>query len=127
MKKIYLLFAVLIVLLQARLLSSDGGLSELFSLQEQLKTMESALEEQRLVNNELAKEVKSLQSNPLAIETIARQNLGMVKKDEIFIKVIELQPEESPLNQKENEVLDDNAVEELIVENSEKSGEALVQ
>ena len=127
MKKIYLLFAVLIVLLQARLLSSDGGLSELFSLQEQLKTMESALEEQRLVNNELAKEVKSLQSNPLAIETIARQNLGMVKKDEIFIKVIELQPEEPPLNQGENEVLDDNTVEELIVENSEKSGEALVQ
>ena len=93
MKKLYLALAVLIVILQARLLSSNGGLGELFALQEQLKTLEASLEEQRLINAELSKEVKNLQSNPLAIETIARQTLGMVKKDEIFIKVIELKPE----------------------------------
>ena len=92
MKKLYLALAILIVLLQARLLSSDGGLGELFALQEQLKELETSLEEQRLINAELSAEVKNLQSNPIAVETIARQTLGMVKKDEIFIKVIELQP-----------------------------------
>ncbi|GAB6070243.1 hypothetical protein JCM30760_13400 [Thiomicrorhabdus hydrogeniphila] len=92
MKKLYLALAILIVILQVRLLSSEGGLGELFSLQEQLKTLESSLEEQRLINAKLAEEVKSLQSNPLSIETLARQNLGMVKKDEVFIKVIELKP-----------------------------------
>ena len=94
MKKVYLTFAILIVILQAQLLSSDGGLAELFSLQEQLNTLEDSLEEQRLVNAQLSEEVKALQSNPQSIETLARQNLGMVKKDEVFIKVIELQPEE---------------------------------
>jgi len=94
-KKLYLAFAILIVILQVRLLSSEGGLGELFSLQEQLKTLESSLEDQRLINAKLADEVKSLQSNPLSIETLARQNLGMVKKDEVFIKVIELKPKEN--------------------------------
>lgn len=98
MKKLYLALAILIVILQARLLSSDGGLGELFALQEQLKILETSLEEQRVINAELAEEVKSLQSNPVAIETLARQTLGMVKKDEVFIKVIELQPDQVDIN-----------------------------
>ncbi len=97
MKKIYLALAVILVLLQVRLLSSEGGLVELFALQDQLESMEASLEEQRLINAKLAEEVKNLQSNPLAVETIARQTLGMVKKDEVFIKVIELKPEDSEL------------------------------
>lgn len=96
MKKLYLALAILIVVLQARLLSSDGGLGELFALQEQLNELEASLEEQRLLNAGLAEEVKNLQSNPLAIETLARQTLGMVKKDEVFIKVIELKPADDP-------------------------------
>lgn len=84
--------------------------------------MEASLEEQRVVNNDLAKEVKNLQSNPVSVETIARQNLGMVKKDEIFIKVIELQPEQNQMNQ-----VEDNAIEERVVERSEKSSETVAQ
>lgn len=94
MKKIYIALAILILILQARLLSSDGGLSELFALQDQLSTLESSLEEQRLVNATLAQQVKDLQNDHGAIETIARQTLGMVKKEEVFIKVIELKPTE---------------------------------
>ena len=97
MKKLYLALAILIVILQARLLSSDGGLGELFSLQEQLKTLETSLEDQKMINAQLEEEVRSLQLNPESIETLARQSLGMVKKDEIFIKVIELRPEEKSL------------------------------
>ena len=96
MKKLYLALAILIVVLQARLLSSEGGLGELFALQEQLKSMESDLEQQRIINAELAKEVKNLQSNPMAVETLARQTLGMVKQDEVFVKVIELKPQSEP-------------------------------
>ena len=95
MKKLYLALAILIVILQVRLLSSDGGLGELFTLQEQLTSLESDLEAQRMLNAELAKEVAALQVDPAAIETIARQTLGMVKQDEVFIKVIELSPETS--------------------------------
>lgn len=90
MNKIYLALFVIIIILQARLLSSDGGLGELFSLQEQLKELETSLEEQRLANVKLAQQVHDLQENTHAVETIARQALGMVKSDEVFIKVIEL-------------------------------------
>lgn len=90
MKKIYLGLAFLILVLQARLLSSEGGLGELFALQEQLKTLEISLEEQRLVNAQLVQQVKDLHSDTASIETIARQTLGMVKEDEVFINVIEL-------------------------------------
>ncbi len=90
MKKIYLGLAFLILILQARLLSSDGGLGELFALQEQLKTLEISLEEQRLVNAQLVEEVTKLQSDISSVETIARHTLGMVKKGEVFINVIEL-------------------------------------
>ena len=65
-------------------------------MQEQLKSMESDLEQQRIINAELAKEVKNLQSNPMAVETLARQTLGMVKQDEVFVKVIELKPQSEP-------------------------------
>ena len=94
MKKIYLGLAFLILILQARLLSSEGGLGELFLLQEQLKKLETSLEEQRVINSKLAQQVEDLQKDTISIETIARQTLGMVKQDEVFIKVIELkQPE----------------------------------
>jgi len=93
-KKFYLALAVIIVLLQVRLMSSEGGIVELFALQEQLNALEASLEQQKVINAKLAEEVKNIQSDPLAVETIARQTLGMVKKDEVFIQVIELQPED---------------------------------
>ncbi|VAW44136.1 hypothetical protein MNBD_GAMMA04-837 [hydrothermal vent metagenome] len=94
MKKIYIALALLILVLQARLLSSEGGLGELFALQEQLKTLETSLEEQQQINEKLAQQVKALQNDHTTLETIARQTLGMVKKEEVFIKVIELQSAE---------------------------------
>ena len=97
MKKLYFALAIIVVILQVRLLSSDGGLGELFALQEQLSKLESALEEQRITNAKLAAEVATLQSDPKSIETLARQTLGMVKQDEVFIKVIELQPYQNNL------------------------------
>lgn len=90
MKKVYLALALIILVLLARLLSSDGGLGEFFALKEQLKVLESSLDEQHILNETLAKQVKELQNDHVLLETIARQTLGMVKKDEVFVKVIEL-------------------------------------
>jgi cell division protein FtsB len=96
-KKLYVVLVLLLFILGARLLSSEGGLSEFFALKEQLKKQESILSEQRLINAELANEVKSLQNNPNAIESIARERLGMLKKDERFIQVYEVKPHEQSL------------------------------
>ncbi|WP_269471166.1 FtsB family cell division protein [Thiomicrorhabdus aquaedulcis] len=86
-------------MLQVRLLSSDGGVGELLALQEQLKRLETSLENQRLVNAQLEIHVKDLQTQTAAVETIARQTLGMVKKNEVFINVIELQAGSNELSE----------------------------
>lgn len=90
MKILYISLALIILVLQARLLSSEGGVSELFSLQKQLNQLERELSDQQKLNTQLAQEVKVLQTQDRAIETIARHTLGMVAKDEVFIEVIEL-------------------------------------
>ena len=90
MKLLYISLALIILVLLARLLSSEGGVSELFALQKQLNQLEVELKAQQSLNKELAEAVNVLQADDKAIETIARQTLGMVGKDEVFIEVIEL-------------------------------------
>jgi cell division protein DivIC len=57
-------------------------------LKEDIKRLESELEELKLKNNSLLEEVESLQSDK-SIEKIAREELGLTKPDEILIKGIE--------------------------------------
>ncbi|WP_373017122.1 septum formation initiator family protein [Thiomicrorhabdus sp.] len=89
MKRLYLVLGLIIVILLARLLSSNGGIGELFSLQNQLTQLENQLAEQQRLNAELSQQVKDLQTQNSAVETLARQTLGMIAKDEVFIEVIE--------------------------------------
>lgn len=90
MKTIYIVLAIVILILQIRLLSSDGGVGEYFTLQKQLDTLQTQIDDLEARNAILKQEVQSLQSNTDAIETIAREKLGMIGQDEVFIKVIEL-------------------------------------
>lgn len=90
MKAIYIVLAVVILVLQIRLLSSDGGVGELLSLQTKLDELHVKVDVLENNNALLRKEVQDLQSSTEAIETIARQKLGMIAKDEAFVKVIEL-------------------------------------
>lgn len=90
MKTIYIVLAVIILILQIRLLSSDGGVGELLSLQNKLDELHVKINALEDNNALLKKEVQDLQSSTEAIETIARQKLGMIAKDEAFVKVIEL-------------------------------------
>lgn len=109
MKLLFILLALIILILQARLLYSEGGVSELFALQKQLSQLEIELQQQQALNAQLAEEVKLLQTQDRAIETIARQTLGMVAKDEVFVEVIELPAEaEQPLLTRELSIAEEN-------------------
>lgn len=92
MRVILIVLAVLLFLSLTRLLSSDGGLGEYLSLKQQVNELEQQLTQQRVTNSLLVEEVKDLQQGQAAIETIARQQLGMIKRDEQFIKLLELAP-----------------------------------
>ncbi len=90
MKIIFSILGIIIFILVIRFLSSDGGISEYQQLSSKLDAIEAENDQLRESNLILKKEVQELQSNTKIIESIARQKLGMIKKDEVFIKVIEI-------------------------------------
>jgi len=57
-------------------------------LKEDIKRLESELEELKLKNSTLSEEVEALKSDK-SVEKIAREELGLTKPDEILIKGIE--------------------------------------
>ena len=92
MRVILVVLAVLLFLSLTRLLSSDGGLGEYLSLKHRVSELEQQIEKQQAENTLLIEEVKDLQQGQNAVETIARQQLGMVEEGEVFIKLLELKP-----------------------------------
>lgn len=87
----YLLIFLSVVFL-LRLLSSDGGFSDYLQAKQQLNEIDRTLAEQQQQNSLLKQEVNELQTSDEGIESIARQVLGMVKPNEVFIEVIPLAP-----------------------------------
>ena len=88
MKLIFSILGLVIFILVIRLLSSEGGISEYQQLSLKLSEIESENDTLRESNLILKKEVQELQSDTKMIESIARQKLGMIKENEVFIKVI---------------------------------------
>ena len=78
---------ILLLILYIVFLFSDKYARTL-QLKEDIKRLESELEELKLKNNSLSEEVESLKSDK-SVEKIAREELGLTKPDEILIKGIE--------------------------------------
>jgi len=78
---------ILLLILYIVFLFSDKYARTL-QLKEDIKRLESELEELKLKNNSLLEEVESLKSDK-SVEKIAREELGLIKPDEILIKGIE--------------------------------------
>lgn len=84
-----LLLIGLLVSLQYRLWMGEGSLSELQGLREQLGEAHEELDSLRRRNAALAAEVLDLKTGSEAIEDRARGELGMIKRGEIFLHVVE--------------------------------------
>jgi cell division protein FtsL len=78
---------ILLLILYIVFLFSDKYARTL-QLKEDIKRLESELEDLKLKNNSLSEEVESLKSDK-SVEKIAREELGLTKPDEILIKGIE--------------------------------------
>lgn len=76
-------------MLQTKLWSGDGGLKEVWqhAAELELQLKESQFRQER--NAELEAEVRDLNGGLAAIEERARNELGMIRKGEIFIQVVE--------------------------------------
>jgi cell division protein FtsB len=89
-KLLALILLVLIIWLQYRILYGENGLSKLESLTvkiEEQREQNAQLEKQNIL---LRKEVHLLRNNPHVLEEKAREHLGLVKKDEVFYRIIPL-------------------------------------
>jgi len=78
---------ILLLILYIVFLFSDKYAQRL-QLKEDIKILESEIEELKLKNNNLSEEVESLKSDK-SVEKIAREELGLTKPGEILIKGIE--------------------------------------
>jgi cell division protein FtsL len=78
---------ILLLILYIVFLFSDKYARTL-QLREDIKRLESEIEELKMKNNNLSEEVESLKSDK-SVEKIAREELGLTKPDEILIKGIE--------------------------------------
>lgn len=82
------LLIVLIIILQFNIWYGDNGKQKTNNL---LITIEQQQKQNQLLNlqnQELKKEIYMLRNKPELLEEKAREQLGLVKKDEVFYRVI---------------------------------------
>lgn len=79
---------ILIIWLQYRIWYSDTGMKQLKSLQVKIAQQTEQNELLVLQNKSLKAEIKLLRHDPATLEEKAREHLGLIKKGEIFYRVI---------------------------------------
>jgi cell division protein FtsB len=87
MKPLLILLFVLFLVLQYELWFGQGGVASAFHLRTQITEQQQQNNELQKQNNELINEIKNLKNNNGLIESKARNDLGMVKKGEVFYQV----------------------------------------
>jgi len=89
MRILAIILGLLFIVLQYDLWLSDGSLATIWRLQQEIIAQES---ENKIIserNEALVAEVKDLKKGGDAIEERARNELGMIKKGETYIQVVE--------------------------------------
>ena len=80
---------MLLLLLQYKLWFGDASVSDVMELKQTIKEQQANNEQIKQRNAVLAAEVEDLKTGLEAIEERARSELGMIKKDETFIHIVE--------------------------------------
>lgn len=89
MRILAIILGLLLLVLQYDLWLSDGSLATIWRLQQEIISQEN---ENKIIserNEALVAEVKDLKKGGAAIEERARNELGMIKKGETYIQVVE--------------------------------------
>ncbi|MDM7456321.1 MAG: cell division protein FtsB [Tepidimonas sp.] len=77
----------LLAVIQGQIWFGRGSVVQVDALRRELAKQEQANEAARLRNERLAAEVQDLYEGVETVEEIARQELGMVKPNEIFVQI----------------------------------------
>lgn len=84
MKKLILILALLLLALQYRLWVGDGSVREIHHSRQQIEAQQQENQKLTARNERLRAEVQALRRDPAAVESQAREALGMVKRSETF-------------------------------------------
>ncbi len=95
MKVIIIIMSVLLLLLQFKLWFGDASVRDVLHLKQTVKEQQVKNEQVKQRNAVLAAEVEDLKTGLEAIEERARSELGMIKKNETFIHIVEGESETS--------------------------------
>ena len=95
MKVIVIIMSVLLLLLQFKLWFGDASVRDVINLKQTVIEQQAKNEQVKQRNAVLAAEVEDLKTGLEAIEERARSELGMIKKDETFIHIVEGESKES--------------------------------
>ncbi len=90
----YCVLTLLLLVLQYHLWIGDGSIADVMSLERAIKAQQQENEKLRERNLALDAEVRDLKTALDAVEERARLELGMIRKGEVFYRVIE--PETAP-------------------------------
>lgn len=97
MKKLFIVFVLILMWLQYRLWSPNGGISEWLRLQNELALAQAKITTLEARNEALKNIVIDLQSHTATIETQAREVLHFISANETFFRVITI-PKKDPPN-----------------------------
>ena len=83
LKAVVLLSSVVTIVLLVSFLFSKGGMAELQKSRHRVAALQGDVDRLRLENQKLGSEIASLRKSTLAVEKIAREDLGMSREGEI--------------------------------------------
>lgn len=88
MRLIGIVLAALLLLIQYPLWLGKGGWLRVWELDKQVMAVQAKNNELKERNAKLDSEVQDLKNGTEAVEERARFELGMIKKDEIFVQIL---------------------------------------
>ena len=84
---VFVLIAVF-VFLQYRLWFEPSGVRDLFKMKSTIEIQNHENDDLKKKNDDLMNQIERLKNNEDAVESRARDELGMIKKDETFYQVV---------------------------------------
>jgi cell division protein FtsB len=83
------------LLLSLLALAGDRGFFEVYQFNRHLQHVEGRIQRLEVENERLRMQVIGLRSDPYQIEKLAREDLGLVRPDEIIFEIVDGRPEAS--------------------------------
>jgi cell division protein FtsB len=84
------------LLLSLLAMAGERGFLEVYQFSRHLKRVESRIGVLEGENERLRRQVTGLQSDPYQVEKLAREDLGLVRPDEIIFEIADGEPPNSP-------------------------------